>query len=157
MGLLISQRLALIPELCEIPLGSRRHSIRATAPRVRLNHEVPRHRRTRGAEILWNACGDLQAETGSICGLVGPNGAGKSTMLRADAGTVRVLGEDPQGNAPLRARIGCLPGELRVATRASGATYLRQLARINSTDLGLGLDLRRPVCILSKGNKQKLA
>ena len=91
---------------------------------------------------------DLQAETGTICGLVGPNGAGKSTMLRilvdllrADGGTVRVLGEDPRGNAPLRARIGYLPGELRVATRASGHAYLRQLARITGTDLGLAHEL----------------
>lgn len=51
---------------------------------------------------------------GCIMGFIGENGAGKSTTIRlmlglarADAGTVRLLGEDPdEGGAPLRERLG---------------------------------------------------
>ena len=56
-----------------------------------------------------------------ITGLLGPNGAGKTTMLRilatalaADAGTVRILGEDPtapDGRVAVRRRLGYVPQE----------------------------------------------
>jgi ABC-2 type transport system ATP-binding protein len=49
----------------------------------------------------------LEVETGEIFGLIGPNGAGKTTTVecalglrRPDAGTVRVLGMDPQRASP---------------------------------------------------------
>ncbi|MBB1048931.1 ATP-binding cassette domain-containing protein, partial [Dietzia cercidiphylli] len=45
---------------------------------------------------------DLEVARGEVHGFLGPNGAGKSTtmrvllgLLRADAGTVRLLGGDP--------------------------------------------------------------
>jgi ABC-2 type transport system ATP-binding protein len=54
-----------------------------------------------------------------VTGVLGPNGAGKTTMLRiaatalaSDAGTVRVLGEDPAtaaGRLAIRRRLGYLP------------------------------------------------
>ena len=54
---------------------------------------------------------------GRIAALIGPNGAGKSTLLRtllnverADAGTVSVLGFDPERQGPeVRARTGYVP------------------------------------------------
>ena len=56
-----------------------------------------------------------------VTGLLGPNGAGKTTLLRiiatvlaADAGTVRVLGEDPgdmSGRLSIRRRLGYFPQE----------------------------------------------
>ena len=53
---------------------------------------------------------------GSIFGLLGPNGAGKTTLfsiiagfVRADAGSVRVLGHDHRAAAVLRGRLGVLP------------------------------------------------
>jgi ABC-2 type transport system ATP-binding protein len=56
-----------------------------------------------------------------ITGLLGPNGAGKTTMLRilatalaADAGSVRILGEDPtetDGRVAVRRRLGYVPQE----------------------------------------------
>jgi ABC-2 type transport system ATP-binding protein len=57
---------------------------------------------------------DLAVEGGEVFALLGPNGAGKTTTVeilegyrRADAGTVRVLGIDPQvGGRRLRERIG---------------------------------------------------
>jgi ABC-2 type transport system ATP-binding protein len=51
---------------------------------------------------------DLEVAEGELIGLVGPNGAGKTTFIRvlaglpADAGTVRVLGEPPEGRSPPR-------------------------------------------------------
>jgi ABC-2 type transport system ATP-binding protein len=57
----------------------------------------------------------LTVEPGEIFGFVGPNGAGKSTtiklvmdLLRPDAGSIRVFGEDHRVVAT-RARIGFLP------------------------------------------------
>ncbi|MBN2114826.1 MAG: ABC transporter ATP-binding protein [Acidimicrobiia bacterium] len=68
-------------------------------------------------------------EEGEIFGLLGPNGAGKTTTVeclqglrRADAGTLRVLGLDPQTQGrELRGRVGsqlqesALPDRIRVA------------------------------------------
>ena len=52
--------------------------------------------------------------TGCIMGFIGENGAGKSTTIRlmlglarAEAGSVRLLGEDPaEGGAALREKLG---------------------------------------------------
>jgi ABC-2 type transport system ATP-binding protein len=57
---------------------------------------------------------DFEIETGEVFGLLGPNGAGKTTTVeilegyrRRDAGTVSVLGEDPQkAGLDWRERIG---------------------------------------------------
>lgn len=53
---------------------------------------------------------------GGITGLLGPNGSGKSTfmkmvvgLLKPSYGDLRVLGEDPWDNTPLRSRVGYLP------------------------------------------------
>jgi len=59
---------------------------------------------------------DLTIEAGEIFGLLGPNGAGKTTTVeilegyrRADAGTVQVLGHDPQSDAAaLRPLVGVM-------------------------------------------------
>jgi ABC-2 type transport system ATP-binding protein len=58
----------------------------------------------------------LRIPRGEVFGLLGPNGAGKTTTVetlegyrRPDAGTVRVLGLDPDGDGPsLRPRIGVM-------------------------------------------------
>jgi ABC-2 type transport system ATP-binding protein len=63
---------------------------------------------------------DLELQRGQALGLLGPNGAGKTTTIRIlstltapSAGSVRVLGLDPQREAAaLRARIGVVPQEL---------------------------------------------
>ncbi|HEU5031241.1 MAG TPA: ABC transporter ATP-binding protein [Spirillospora sp.] len=70
----------------------------------------------------------FSVEEGEIFGILGPNGAGKTTAVecleglrRPDAGTVRVLGLDPQADGrELHQRIGVqlqqtgLPGSIRV-------------------------------------------
>jgi len=63
---------------------------------------------------------DFELARGEALGLLGPNGAGKTTTIRVlstlcapSAGSVRVLGLDPQREAAaLRARIGVVPQEL---------------------------------------------
>ena len=65
---------------------------------------------------------DFEIGAGEVFGLLGPNGAGKTTTVeilvgyrRRDAGTVRVLGTDPErAGGAWRARLGVVPqtGEL---------------------------------------------
>ena len=86
-------------------------------------------------EDLRKSYGALQAvrgvsftvETGEVFGLLGPNGAGKTTIIeilegyrRRDAGTVQVLGADPEhGGRKLQQRIGLVLQEVAVAPQLS--------------------------------------
>jgi ABC-2 type transport system ATP-binding protein len=116
---------------------------------------------------------DLEVRRGEVFGFLGPNGAGKSTtirilldLLRPTAGRAEVFGTTPlDGGAPLRARIGYLPGELAMGGRRTAGEALRYLAglrggagaeRIGPLAERFGLDLDRPIRGLSKGNKQKV-
>ena len=117
---------------------------------------------------------DLQVKRGEIFGFLGPNGAGKTTTIRCllDAirptgGSAQVLGLNPQQDpVALQARVGYLPGELRLEEnmRVQAAlkllnslrqprapwTYVLELAE------RLDLDMSRRFKNLSKGNKQKV-
>jgi ABC-2 type transport system ATP-binding protein len=117
---------------------------------------------------------DLEVRPGEIFGFLGPNGSGKTTtirclldLIRPSGGSARVLGLDPQAEPlAVRARVGYLPGELRLDdnrtarevlgffNRLRGGRadpgYIRQLAE------RLDLDLGTPVKNFSKGNKQKV-
>jgi ABC-2 type transport system ATP-binding protein len=117
---------------------------------------------------------DLEVRPGEVFGFLGPNGAGKTTairclldLIRPDAGTIRVLGLDPQAEpVAVRARAGYLPGELRLDDNLTAGGVLRFFNRLRRgrADPGyitrladrLGLDLTTPVKNLSKGNKQKV-
>lgn len=117
---------------------------------------------------------NLQVRKGEISGFLGPNGAGKTTtirclldLIRPQAGSVRVLGLDPQADSVgVRRRVGYLPGELSFEARLTveGALHYFNALRGNSTDWAhvsslaerLGLELRTPIKNLSKGNKQKV-
>jgi ABC-2 type transport system ATP-binding protein len=115
---------------------------------------------------------DLRVTRGEVFGFLGPNGAGKSTtirmmldLIRPSAGRVALLGLDVRAGGPgLRARIGYLPGDLRLDGRMTGADHVRLAARVRgmpatpATALAdrLGLDLGRPVAALSRGNRQKV-
>jgi ABC-2 type transport system ATP-binding protein len=116
---------------------------------------------------------DLVIPRGSIFGVIGPNGAGKTTLmrllldlLRPTSGRIEVLGQPPrEGGAALRARVGYLPGELRLEGRLTGRDMLEfwaglgggaSLSYAATLAERLGLDLTRPAGKLSKGNKQKL-
>src|SRR5713226_7528913 len=64
----------------------------------------------------------MSVQRGEIFGFLGPNGSGKTTtirclldVIRPSAGMLRVLGLDPQADpVAVRARVGYLPGELRL-------------------------------------------
>src|SRR5688572_2963350 len=86
----------------------------------------------------------LEVRAGEIFGFLGPNGAGKTTtirclldLIRPSAGTVRVLGSDPQADPlAVRARTGYLPGELRIDDnlRVDGALRFFNALRGNQAD-----------------------
>jgi ABC-2 type transport system ATP-binding protein len=117
---------------------------------------------------------DLAAPGGCVVGFLGPNGAGKSTTIRilldlarADAGTVRVLGEAPRSNPGLRARIGYVPGELRLDDRLTVEETLRSWSRLRGGDVAdlqrahelcerFDLQLDRAAKGLSSGNRRKV-
>jgi ABC-2 type transport system ATP-binding protein len=70
---------------------------------------------------------DLSLPEGSILGLIGPNGAGKSTIIRilmglvrADAGSIRVLGRAlPQGQVEVKRDIGYVSEDMRLYEQGS--------------------------------------
>jgi ABC-2 type transport system ATP-binding protein len=117
---------------------------------------------------------ELHVATGEVHGFLGPNGAGKSTtirvllgLLRADAGTARLLGGDPWADAvALHRRLAYVPGDVNLWPNLSGGEAIDLLARLRG-----GLDPRRRAELLerfeldptkkgraySKGNRQKVA
>jgi len=114
---------------------------------------------------------DLEVHEGEIVGLLGRNGAGKTTTVecisglrRPDAGSVRVLGLDPQVDARrLRGLVGsqlqesALPDRLRVAE----AIELFRGPRAMPVDgllgaFGLADHRRQPFAALSGGQRQRL-
>ncbi len=71
---------------------------------------------------------NLTVSPGDVTGFLGPNGAGKSTtirvllgLLRADGGTVRLLGGDPWRDAvALHRRIAYVPGDVTLWPNLTG-------------------------------------
>jgi ABC-2 type transport system ATP-binding protein len=117
---------------------------------------------------------DLTVSTGEVHGFLGPNGAGKSTtirvllgLLRADAGTARLLDGDPwRDAAELHRRLAYVPGDVTLWPNLSGGEVIDLLGRLRG-----GLDQKRRASLLerfdldptkkgrtySKGNRQKVA
>ena len=117
----------------------------------------------------------LRVDPGAVYGFLGPNGAGKTTtmrillgLLRADAGTVRVLGHDPWADGlQVRGRIGYLPGGASLY-RMRGRELLDYFSGLDRSPPArraelcdalrlAAADLDRPVRGYSKGMRQKLA
>jgi len=111
--------------------------------------------------------------TGSLFALLGPNGAGKTTtvgvcegLIRADSGTVRVLGRDPwREQSVLRPRVGVMlqAGGAHGAARAGEALRLVARCAAHPHDpgellelVGLSAAARIPVRRLSGGQAQRL-
>ncbi len=117
---------------------------------------------------------DLTVATGEVHGFLGPNGAGKSTtirillgLLRADAGTARLLDGDPWRDATaLHSRLAYVPGDVTLWPNLSGGEVIDLLGRLRG-----GLNTKRRAELLerfnldptkkgrsySKGNRQKVA
>ncbi|WP_150239000.1 ABC transporter ATP-binding protein [Nocardiopsis quinghaiensis] len=117
---------------------------------------------------------DLTVHTGEVAGFLGPNGSGKSTtirvllgLLRADAGSVGLLGGDPWRDAvTLHRRLAYVPGDVTLWPNLTGGQAIDLLGRLRG-----GLDPARKKDLLarfeldptkkartySKGNRQKVA
>jgi ABC-2 type transport system ATP-binding protein len=117
---------------------------------------------------------DLTVATGEVHGFLGPNGSGKTTtirvllgLLRADSGTVRMLGGDPWRDAvELHRRIAYVPGDVNLWPNLTGGEAIDLLGRLRG-----GLDPARREELIerfeldptkkgrtySKGNRQKVA
>jgi ABC-2 type transport system ATP-binding protein len=116
----------------------------------------------------------FKVERGSITAVLGPNGAGKTTTVeccegyrRPDAGSVRVLGLDPQRQgAHLRPRIGIMLQNGGIYSGVRADEMLRHMARLYAHPLdvsmlierlGLGSAGRTPYRRLSGGQQQRLS
>ena len=117
---------------------------------------------------------DLSVDRGEVHGFLGPNGAGKSTtirvllgLLRASAGSVRLLDGDPWADAAaLHRRLAYVPGDVTLWPNLTGGEVIDLLGRLRG-----GLDERRREDLIdrfeldpskkgrtySKGNRQKVA
>jgi len=117
---------------------------------------------------------DLTVEPGEVFGFLGPNGAGKTTMIRVlldlvrpTAGSARVLGLDAHADAiAVHRRIGYVAGDPALDDRLTGRALCAWLGRLRGTPDPVGVDalaerlvvdLDRPIRVLSKGNRQKVA
>ena len=117
---------------------------------------------------------DMTVREGEVHGFLGPNGAGKSTtirvllgLVRADAGTVRVLGGDPWADAVgLHRQIAYVPGDVTLWPSLTGGEIIDLLGRMRG-----GIDQKRRDELIerfdldphkksrtySKGNRQKVS
>jgi ABC-2 type transport system ATP-binding protein len=125
----------------------------------------------------------LAVEAGQVAGFLGPNGAGKSTairvllgVLRADAGTARVLGANPWSDAvAVHRRIAYVPGDTSLWPNLTGGEAIDIFTRLHNggrrSSKGKGrssirraellerfeLDPTKKARTYSKGNRQKVA
>ena len=117
---------------------------------------------------------DLSVAQGEVHGFLGPNGSGKTTtirillgLLRADSGTVRLLGGDPWRDAvALHRRLAYVPGDVTLWPDITGGEVIDLIGRLRG---GLNrtrrdellerfdLDPRKKARSYSKGNRQKVA
>ena len=117
---------------------------------------------------------DLKVSSGEVHGFLGPNGSGKTTtirillgLLRADAGSVSLLGGDPWSQATqLHRRLAYVPGDVSLWPNLTGGEVIDLLGKLRG-----GLEPARRAGLLerfeldptvkaraySKGNRQKVA
>src|SRR3954453_7056155 len=118
---------------------------------------------------------DLEVQTGQVHGFLGPNGAGKSTtirillgLVRADAGSVTLLGGDPWHDVEtLHRRLAYVPGDVTLWPNLSGGEVIDLLGRLRGGGVSstkrdeliekFELDPTKKGRTYSKGNRQKVA
>ena len=130
-------------------------------------------RKTFGATVALDSL-DLTVREGEVHGFLGPNGSGKSTtirvllgLLRADDGSVSLLGRDPWTDATeLHRQLAYVPGDVALWPNLTGGEVIDLLGRLRG-----GIDERKRLALLeafeldptkkgrsySKGNRQKVA
>lgn len=108
---------------------------------LRLRGVIKRYGKERGLDGL-----DLEVPKGSVFGLVGPNGAGKTTTfgivsgaLRADEGSVDILGGGTFDAARHAGRVAVLPQDCALNAHSSASQLLTFFARLQ----GLGAKAAR--------------
>jgi polyether ionophore transport system ATP-binding protein len=130
-------------------------------------------RRTYGTVVALDDL-SFQVPAGQVVGFLGPNGAGKTTtirillgLLRADAGTARLLGGDPWHSAvELHKRLAYVPGDVTLWPTLTGGEVIDLLGKLRG-DLDsqrraellerFDLDPTQKSRAYSKGNRQKVA
>jgi len=117
---------------------------------------------------------NLRVERGEVHGFLGPNGAGKSTtirillgLVRADSGSVRLLGGDPwTDSVALHRHIAYVPGDVTLWPTLTGGETIDLLARMRGgidekrrAELTerFDLDPTKKTRTYSKGNRQKIS
>src|ERR1700745_4059627 len=117
---------------------------------------------------------DLSVAAGEVHGFLGPNGAGKTTtirillgLLRADAGTARLLGGDPWRDAvELHRRLAYVPGDVTLWPNLTGGEIIDLLgrlrggikaSRLKALTERFDLDTSKRARAYSRGNRQKVA
>ncbi|WP_081438969.1 ABC transporter ATP-binding protein [Pseudofrankia asymbiotica] len=145
------------------------HAPAAAQPAIRIEGLVKRFGSFTALDGL-----DLTVARGEVHGFLGPNGAGKSTtirvllgLLRANAGTVQLLGGDPWRDVvPLHRRLAYVPGDVVLWPALTGGEAIDLLGNLRG-----GLDETRRARLIerfeldptkrgrqySKGNRQKVA
>ena len=136
---------------------------------VSIEHLVKTFGHTRALDGL-----DLEVRAGEVHGFLGPNGSGKSTtlrvllgLLRADSGTVRLLGGDPwRDAAELHRRLAYVPGDVNLWPNLSGGETIDLLGQLRGGQEKrrreelielFELDPTKKSRAYSKGNRQKVA
>jgi ABC-2 type transport system ATP-binding protein len=117
---------------------------------------------------------DLAVERGEVHGFLGPNGAGKTTtlrillgLIRADAGSMRVLGCDPWREVgALHPKLAYVPGDVALWPNLTGGEVIDLMGRLQGGHDGqrrnrmlelFDLDPTKKSRSYSKGNRQKVA
>lgn len=115
----------------------------------------------------------LSIAPGEVLGFLGPNGAGKTTtmrmlvgLLKPTSGVATILGFDASKRQPkMLARVGYLPGSLKLYENLTGLEFLSFVAKVRRQDCRheiasladqFDLDLHKHLHDLSKGNRQKV-
>jgi len=142
------------------------------APVVRAHGVVKRY----GATVALDG---LDVELGrGVTGLLGSNGAGKTTLIslllglrRRDAGSLTVLGHDPQtAGIEVRERIGYGPEHHNLPAEVQAQDLVRHLTELHGIpprsaiqrasdalwQVGLGEERLRPVGTMSTGQRQRV-
>ncbi len=99
------------------------------------------YRTRRGRQVAVQDL-DLEVPTGGVHGFLGPNGSGKTTsirmllgLIRADAGSMRILGHEVPGALPqVVGRVGAIVESPRFFPTFSGRKNLRLLASAIGTE-----------------------
>jgi len=117
---------------------------------------------------------DLSVAEGEVHGFLGPNGSGKTTtirillgLLRADGGSVTLLGGDPwRAATALHRRLAYVPGDVTLWPNLTGGEIIGLLGRLRGGMVAkrvaglldrFELDPTKKAREYSKGNRQKVA